>query len=134
VLAAQRLGLVEVPVMTARGWTDEQKRAYLIADNKLTENGGWDQALLPGLPIALISVALKPVKSASKPIAARSALSTRACFVGDMAAALNNTDEQSGYRAAALLRQRMERCGVSRWHPDPVAACEAAEAEAKRVG
>jgi hypothetical protein len=51
-----------------------------------------------------------------------------------MAAALNNTDEQSGYRAAALLRQRMERCGVSRWHPDPVAACEAAEAEAKRVG
>jgi ParB-like nuclease domain len=27
VLAAQRLGLVEVPVMTARGWTDEQKRA-----------------------------------------------------------------------------------------------------------
>jgi hypothetical protein len=46
VLAAQRLGLVEVPVMTARGWTDEQKRAYLIADNKLTENGGWDQALL----------------------------------------------------------------------------------------
>jgi hypothetical protein len=30
------------------------------------------------------------------------------CFVGDMAAALNNTDEQSGYRAAALLRQRME--------------------------
>jgi Diacylglycerol kinase catalytic domain len=93
-----------------------------------------DQALLPGLPIALISVALKPVKSASKPIAARSAISTRACFVGDMAAALNNTDEQSGYRAAALLRQRMERCGVSRWHPDPVAACEAAEAEAKRVG
>jgi hypothetical protein len=109
VLAAQRLGLVEVPVMTARGWTDEQKRTYLIADNKLTENGGWDQALLPGLPIALISVALKPVKSASKPIAARSAISTRPCFVGDMAAALNNTDEQSGYRAAALLRQRMDR-------------------------
>ena len=56
------------------------------------------------------------------------------CFVGDMAAALANTDEQSGYRAAALLRQRMERCGVSRWHPNPVAACEAAEAEAKSVG
>jgi hypothetical protein len=51
------------------------------------------------------------------------------CFVGDMAAALNNTDELSGYRAAALLRQRMERCGVSRWHPNPVGACESAEAE-----
>jgi DNA modification methylase len=46
VLAAQGMGLVEVPVMIARGWSDEQKRAYLIADNKLTENGGWDAALL----------------------------------------------------------------------------------------
>jgi predicted acylesterase/phospholipase RssA len=55
------------------------------------------------------------------------------CFVGDMAAALANTDEQSGYRAAALLRQRMERCGVSRWHPNPVAACEAAEAEQRQA-
>jgi hypothetical protein len=32
--------------MVARGWTEAQKRAYLIADNKLTENGGWDDALL----------------------------------------------------------------------------------------
>ena len=46
VLAAPRLGLGEVPVMVARGWTDEQKRAYVIADNKLTLNGGWDDALL----------------------------------------------------------------------------------------
>lgn len=46
VLAALRLGLVEVPVMVARGWSEEQKRAYLIADNKLTENGGWDKQLL----------------------------------------------------------------------------------------
>jgi hypothetical protein len=27
----------------------------------------------------------------------------------------------------------MERCGVSRWHPNPVAACETAEAEQRRV-
>ncbi|UPK03120.1 ParB/Srx family N-terminal domain-containing protein [Bradyrhizobium sp. 170] len=46
VLAAEQLGLDEVPTMTARGWSDAMKRAYLIADNKLTENGGWDQALL----------------------------------------------------------------------------------------
>jgi DNA modification methylase len=46
VLAAQRIGLVDVPTMVARGWSDAQKRAYLIADNKLTENGGWDGALL----------------------------------------------------------------------------------------
>ena len=30
-------------------------------------------------------------------------------------------------REGAELRQRMERCGVSKWHPDPVAACKAAE-------
>ncbi|RXG91573.1 ParB/Srx family N-terminal domain-containing protein [Bradyrhizobium zhanjiangense] len=46
VLAAEQLGIDQVPVMVARGWTEAQKRAYLIADNKLTENGGWDDKLL----------------------------------------------------------------------------------------
>jgi DNA modification methylase len=46
VLAARELGLGEVPVIVARGWTEAQKKAYCIADNKLTENGGWDDALL----------------------------------------------------------------------------------------
>lgn len=41
-LAANLLGLTDVPVMVARGWTEEQKRAYRIADNKLAENAGWD--------------------------------------------------------------------------------------------
>lgn len=31
-------------------------------------------------------------------------------------------------REGAELALRMQRCGVSRWHPDPVAACEATEA------
>ncbi len=46
VLAAQKLGLAEVPVMVARGWTDAQRSAYVIADNKLTLNGTWDVAIL----------------------------------------------------------------------------------------
>ena len=46
VLAAARLGLGEVPVMVARGWSQAQKQAYVIADNKLTLNAGWDEALL----------------------------------------------------------------------------------------
>jgi ParB-like chromosome segregation protein Spo0J len=46
VMAAESLAIGEVPVMVARGWTEEQKRAYAIADNKLTENGGWDDAIL----------------------------------------------------------------------------------------
>jgi hypothetical protein len=45
-LAAERLGLDEVPVIVARGWSESQKRAYIIADNKLAENAGWDEALL----------------------------------------------------------------------------------------
>ena len=46
VLAAARLDLHEVPVMVARGWSDAQKRAYLIADNKLGLNAGWNEELL----------------------------------------------------------------------------------------
>jgi len=46
VLAAQRLGLAEVPVMVARGWSEAQKQAYVIADNKLALNAGWDEDLL----------------------------------------------------------------------------------------
>ena len=46
ILAAQQLGLTEVPVMVARGWSEAQKRAYVIADNKLTLNASWDENLL----------------------------------------------------------------------------------------
>lgn len=46
VMAAQKLGLQECPVMVASGWSDAQKRAYVIADNKLSLNAGWDQELL----------------------------------------------------------------------------------------
>lgn len=46
VLAARKLGIVEIPVMVARNWTDAQKRAYILADNKLALNAGWDEELL----------------------------------------------------------------------------------------
>jgi DNA modification methylase len=46
VLAAGRLGLAEVPVMVARGWSEGQKGAYRIADNKLGLNAGWNDELL----------------------------------------------------------------------------------------
>jgi DNA modification methylase len=47
VLAAQSLGIADVPVMIAAGWSEAQKRAYVIADNKLALNAGWDAELLP---------------------------------------------------------------------------------------
>jgi ParB-like chromosome segregation protein Spo0J len=46
VLAAQSLGIGEVPVMIARGWTEAQKRAYVLADNQLATIAGWDEDLL----------------------------------------------------------------------------------------
>lgn len=46
VLAAQANGYPEAPVMVAQGWTDAQIRAYVIADNQLALNAGWDDGLL----------------------------------------------------------------------------------------
>lgn len=46
VLAAQKLGVAEVPAMTAQGWSAEQKRAYVLADNQLALNAAWDGELL----------------------------------------------------------------------------------------
>jgi ParB-like chromosome segregation protein Spo0J len=45
-LAAQRLQMTEVPVMVAKGWSDAKKRAYVLADNKLALNAGWDDEML----------------------------------------------------------------------------------------
>ena len=45
-LAAQKLQLQKVPVIQLLHLNDAQKRAYRIADNKLTENGKWDVDLL----------------------------------------------------------------------------------------
>lgn len=45
-LAARKLGLDTVPVIELAGLTEAQKRAYVIADNKLALNAGWDMELL----------------------------------------------------------------------------------------
>lgn len=45
-LAAKKLGLAEVPVITVSGLTDAQERRLRIADNKIALNAGWDIDLL----------------------------------------------------------------------------------------
>jgi DNA modification methylase len=45
-LAARKLGLAEVPVIVLNHLSEAQKRAYVIADNKLAENAGWDDEML----------------------------------------------------------------------------------------
>jgi len=46
VLAAKKLGMMDVPCLILEGLSREQLRAYVIADNKLAENADWDKELL----------------------------------------------------------------------------------------
>ena len=46
VMAAQLLGLHHVPTINVGWMTDTQRRAYIIADNKLALNAGWDDEVL----------------------------------------------------------------------------------------
>jgi DNA modification methylase len=48
ILAARKLGLVEVPVVVLGHLSEIQRRAYIIADNQLALNAGWNDELLRG--------------------------------------------------------------------------------------
>jgi DNA modification methylase len=45
-MAARKLGMTQVPVIELKGMTEAQKKAYVIADNKLAMNAGWDNDFL----------------------------------------------------------------------------------------
>lgn len=45
-LAAQKLGLENVPVIVLDHLNEAQRRALVIADNRIAENAGWDEELL----------------------------------------------------------------------------------------
>ena len=45
-MAANKLGLEQVPTITLVGLSEAQRKAYVIADNKLALNSGWDNELL----------------------------------------------------------------------------------------
>ena len=45
-LACQKLGIKEVPIIRLDGLSDEQRRAYMNVHNQLTMNSGWDDDLL----------------------------------------------------------------------------------------
>ena len=45
-LAAQKLGLKSVPVIKLEHLTESQRRALVIADNRIADNAGWDEVLL----------------------------------------------------------------------------------------
>lgn len=45
-LASKKLKMEEVPCIVLSGLTEAQKKAYIIADNKMALNAGWDEELL----------------------------------------------------------------------------------------
>lgn len=45
-MASKKLGMEEVPCIVLKGLTEAQKKAYIIADNKMALNAGWDEELL----------------------------------------------------------------------------------------
>jgi ParB-like chromosome segregation protein Spo0J len=44
--AAKLLGYTELPVSVARGWSEDEKKAYRLADNQLSLNSEWNMPLL----------------------------------------------------------------------------------------
>ncbi|HIF9075727.1 TPA: site-specific DNA-methyltransferase [Photobacterium damselae] len=46
VLAAKKINMIEVPCIIVEGLTEAQKKAYVIADNQLALNAGWDEDML----------------------------------------------------------------------------------------
>ena len=44
--AARELGLSQAPVVVARGWSEAQKKAYMLADNQIALAAGWDEEIL----------------------------------------------------------------------------------------
>jgi ParB-like chromosome segregation protein Spo0J len=54
--AAKSLGMSEVPTVRLSQMTEADRRAYVIADNKLALNAGWDSEVLAGEMQALIEI------------------------------------------------------------------------------
>lgn len=79
VMAAKQLGMETVPAAYVEGLTDEQRRAYILADNKLFELGEWNEIVLrqeverldfdfQAFDIDFATDAINPVESAPAPI------------------------------------------------------------------
>jgi ParB-like chromosome segregation protein Spo0J len=84
VLAARKLELKDVPCIRLGHLTETQKRAYVIADNKLALNAGWDEELLAielsslrevGFDLGLVGFNAEQIEAALNPPEPESSLS-----------------------------------------------------------
>lgn len=69
VMAARQLGMIKVPVIELAHLTEAQRKAYILADNKLAEQAGWDKDLLAievadltALGVDLIDIGFDPAE------------------------------------------------------------------------
>lgn len=120
VLAAERLGLADAPTMVARGWTDAQKRAYRLADNKLALNAGWDNQLL----------ALELEELRNGPLAEMTGFSDEE--IAKLLARVGPPDEFAGFDESIPTAHECPRCGY-RWSGKADTG-EPAEANGKDLG
>lgn len=102
-LAAQHLGFTEVPVMVARGWSDEDRRLYTLADNRLAESSEWDTEMLrlevDDLLAAGHAAALGDIGFSADEIAA-----LLPSALGEAGAGLIDDDEAPGLERVAVTR------------------------------
>ena len=77
VMAAQKLGETQVPTIELGHLNANQKRAYIIADNKLALNAGWDEQMLAleiqdlkdvGYDLGLIGFSIDEIVEISKEV------------------------------------------------------------------
>ena len=61
VMGARKLGMTEVPCIRLGHLSEAQRRAYVIADNKLALNAGWDEAMLAGEVRSLMAMDFDPL-------------------------------------------------------------------------
>src|SRR5688500_3460906 len=100
-LAARKLGMTEVPVIELAGMSEAQKRAYVIADNRLALNAGWNTELLAleFSDLALLGFDLSLTGFGEVDIAALLECVNTVCIVSDdIPACLNTTITHTGDR------------------------------------
>lgn len=61
IMAAKKAGLDEVPAIICSGWSEAQKKAYIIADNKLALKAGWDEEILANELEAIMEMGYDPI-------------------------------------------------------------------------
>ena len=103
-MACKRLGWREVPTIRLDHLTDVQKRAFVIADNRLAELAGWDSGLLRIAQLLSGSAAGKPRDLNPKPASRRNEPAYLPHIAATVAQARGETLESLAHSSSAAAR------------------------------